>query len=124
MRPRRLVRWTLLAALACLLAPASSHAGQPRAYAFFSQYCQDCAKKAPVLRDWVARNQRRYRITGVGFMESSAEAKAFARNIRLHVPVHGDPSGELAERLGIWSPTVIVLTDARGKRTKVIDYAK
>lgn len=125
MRMRRTVIPLVLAVVACaaVLASPSAAVAKDRAYVFFSQYCESCREKAPLLRDWERRNSRRYQLVGVGFRESDREARRFARELGLRMGARGDRSGRLARRLGVDVPTIIAIV-RDGRVIRRLDYER
>ncbi len=119
---RRAVIPLLVAVLGCLGAPSSATA-KDQAYVFFSQYCESCREKAPLLRDWERRNSRRYAMVGVGFRESDREARRFARELGLRMGARGDRDGSLAGRLGVKVPTIIAIV-RDGRVIRRLDYER
>lgn len=112
----------VLAGLFLALATAApAEAKKPRAYIFFSQYCLACKEKAPLVRRWAKRNLKGYRVRGIGYQETTPEARRFARKIGFRFPVKGDPNGRRAKRLRVSSPTAILLVSKSGKR-RLLDY--
>lgn len=111
-----------LSALVFVSAEASE-AKRPQAYIFFSQYCLSCKEKAPLVRRWTKRNLQGYRVRGIGYQETTREARRFARKIKFRFPVKGDPNGRRAARLRVSSPTAILLISKSGKR-RLLDYEK
>jgi thiol-disulfide isomerase/thioredoxin len=110
------------ALLSICAVPAAGASAKPRAFAFFNQYCVACKREAGALGHWAEAVAGRYRVTGVGFREDPAEAKAFASSLGLDAAVVGDPDGRLARRLGVGNPTTIVVID-HGKVKSRLNYA-
>jgi peroxiredoxin len=119
-----IIGFGLPAALLLGVAASSASAKQPQAVAFFNQYCVSCRQEAPRVVSW-ARHMARshYAVSGVGFRETTSDARSFARSIHFRYPVVGDPSGKIARRYGVGVPTIVVTIDRRGHAV-LQDYSK
>lgn len=75
---------------------------------YFNPFCESCAKEAPRVAGEL-RRLRADRVRGIGFRTGTKASRAFARKMKWHLYVFGDPGGRRAAADGVYEPTVIVL---------------
>lgn len=99
----------------------ASVASKGRALIFFNSLCTACRQDAARIRPWAVRERANDSLLAVGFRMSTADSRRFARRLGWWFPAQGDPSGRLAARCHVDSPTMIVLID--GHSVQRTDYA-